>query len=701
MNFTRRSKKRVIFVGSTMGYLGERMPIVEKISNINQKIVTMKTLIRIILLILLAVQLPSLSQGQTSTNPAAIRKTMRNSFPSEAGGLNTPLPQGTNLFHPLPASVLLPSGLDSMPVEGTWDFQSNSRALHNIQIDPSNSNNIHAVITGTTNISGTDPGSLTRRCFYTFSSDAGKHWTTPVILSKFRSGYADMQLFERNNQWVPVIAAHQYTNAAGTETISSLWVEKGNPGDGNFANCLGSSTTLEGIGSLIIWPCIAVSPDSKSVYMISSVSPATTSSGEDQLQFGVWSLGENQDTAIFQGWTAEPGSTDNTNPDAGITSGGTYRIEVSQSGHIGVMWLNTEPATSANSPSPDGSIYFSESTDGGNTWSSSIPYIVEGANLTERLDASGNYLWTPSGSLDFWYDGDQPHFMYVGDFDDASNNTYLPYSTEIYYVPDAVEGDSIAVANATLNVGGSPGSGEIPSILNLSSDVIDMQELPIAWPTVARTTDSNHFSVFYQTHIEGDTEVFVDDTGTVIFAYSSIFYSSTLDGGQTWSDPQPFMVNASGASQKFDYRFPMVSYLNPSGESGITYHCAFAVDSAAGHVDSVGQPGFDVIGYGHATASVSFSGVSNANGPTSVSTSSYPNPFTAYTTINFTLPSESNVLLTVTDVLGRSVATLVNGRLGVGEHSSVFSPQNLADGVYRYTLQANGVSISGSMTLVR
>ena len=249
----------------------------------------------------------------------------------------------------------------------------------------------------------------------------------------------------------------------------------------------------------------------------------------------------------------------------------------------------------------------------------------------------------------------------------------------------------------------------VPNILNMSSNQVNLQDLSmIQWPTVAQTGFSDNFAVFYNTFIEGDTEVFTDDTGTVIFPYASIFYSSTSDGGTTWTDPQPFMVNDPAAAQKFDYRFPMVPNISPTIASQAVYHCVFAVDTAAGHVDSISTPttsvvpGFDVIGYAHSTVTLAVSGVSNTNGPVSlVLNPSYPDPFASSTTIDFTLPSESNVLLTVTDMLGRSVATLVDGRLGAGSHSAVFNGGNLADGVYRYTLQANGTSVSGSMSLLR
>jgi hypothetical protein len=666
----------------------------------------MKTLASLFLLLIFLLSLPSFSQAQTSLQSAPIRSSMKRGFPSETPGSGSNAPVSSHFFKPLSASVLLPSGVDSLPINSTWSFQSNGRALHSMQIDPSNPSNIHAVITAMTDNSGKDLGSVSRRAMYTFSSDAGKHWTQPTILGKFRSGYADMKLFQRNGKYVPVIAAHAYVDATGNPTISDLWIEKGNPGDGNFAVCKGNDTIpATGYVGLIIWPSIAVSNDGKFVYMISSVSPATGGS-PDQLQFGVWKMDAAQDSAVFQGWSAEPGSTDANNPGAGICLGGAYRIGVSQSGHIGVTWQNS----ASGNPSTDGSIYFSESTDSGKTWSSTIPTIASGPTLTGRTvadNASNTYAWTPSSHLDFWYDGDQPRLIYVGFYNDAPSY-YLPYTSEIYYVPDAVEGDSIPVAIGELNA--SPGSLIVPNFINLGGNDVDLQELTtIQWITVARTADPKHFAVFYQSYVAGDTEVFSDDTGTVIFGYSSIFYSTTLDGGHSWSDPTPFMVNSGSASQKFDFRFPSVSDFNQTGATGITYHCSFAVDTAAGYVDSLntpttpsGVPGFDDIGYAHASVTASVDAVSeNAAASSLQLTPNFPDPFASATTIQFTLTSESLVLLTVTDMLGRPVATLVNGRLGPGDHTAMFNAGDLPDGVYRYTLQANGVSVSKSMSHLR
>ncbi len=90
------------------------------------------------------------------------------------------------------------------------------------------------------------------------------------------------------------------------------------------------------------------------------------------------------------------------------------------------------------------------------------------------------------------------------------------------------------------------------------------------------------------------------------------------------------------------------------------------------------------------------------NGPEGFKLSqNYPNPFNPTTNINFTLPAASNATLTVYNLLGQKVATLIDGRMRAGAHTVQFNARNLASGVYFYQLQAGDFTLQRRMTLIK
>ena len=83
------------------------------------------------------------------------------------------------------------------------------------------------------------------------------------------------------------------------------------------------------------------------------------------------------------------------------------------------------------------------------------------------------------------------------------------------------------------------------------------------------------------------------------------------------------------------------------------------------------------------------------------SVSNYPNPASSQTTINFVLPVESDVTVTITDELGRAVGTIVNERFGAGTYTVPFNTSQLMPGVYAYMLQAGNTRIVGRMNIIK
>jgi hypothetical protein len=79
----------------------------------------------------------------------------------------------------------------------------------------------------------------------------------------------------------------------------------------------------------------------------------------------------------------------------------------------------------------------------------------------------------------------------------------------------------------------------------------------------------------------------------------------------------------------------------------------------------------------------------------------YPNPFNPSTTIRYTLKQAGPVKLTVFDLLGHAVATLVDGAQAAGGHSIRFDASDLSSGVYFCKLEAGSRVLTQKMMLMK
>ncbi len=79
----------------------------------------------------------------------------------------------------------------------------------------------------------------------------------------------------------------------------------------------------------------------------------------------------------------------------------------------------------------------------------------------------------------------------------------------------------------------------------------------------------------------------------------------------------------------------------------------------------------------------------------------FPNPFNPATNIRYSLPQASQVELSVFNLLGQKVATLVNGFEQAGGHQITFDAGNLESGIYFYKIDAGDFQEVRKMLLTR
>jgi hypothetical protein len=143
--------------------------------------------------------------------------------------------------------------------------------------------------------------------------------------------------------------------------------------------------------------------------------------------------------------------------------------------------------------------------------------------------------------------------------------------------------------------------------------------------------------------------------------------------------------------------------LNP--ENGITY--SFIGDSGVGKISNIksgfGKASFNQIRNNKIHLFASAEKISNSsNLPTVYELmQNYPNPFNPTTIIKYSLPKVSNVKLTVYDILGREVTTLVNEQQQSGSYEVKWDASRVSSGIYFYQFKTKDYVDTKKMILLK
>ena len=162
------------------------------------------------------------------------------------------------------------------------------------------------------------------------------------------------------------------------------------------------------------------------------------------------------------------------------------------------------------------------------------------------------------------------------------------------------------------------------------------------------------------------------------FSYHNIYRNdiNSIDPAMVFTTTDSFYVDEEGAQGSYEY--------------WIT-----AVDSAGNESDAS-----DI-------AAVVLSASEQATVPTVFALEqNYPNPFNPSTQIRYALPEATGVVITVYDMMGRKVRTLVQDTQSAGYHTALWNATNdrglpVSAGMYIYTLQAGDHHHMKKMVLLK
>jgi len=114
-------------------------------------------------------------------------------------------------------------------------------------------------------------------------------------------------------------------------------------------------------------------------------------------------------------------------------------------------------------------------------------------------------------------------------------------------------------------------------------------------------------------------------------------------------------------------------------------------------------PGFTAKSGANFKASIgkiaSSSRIAGAEASDKVSMYAYPNPFETSVEIEYYVPNASKVSLSITNIIGMTIATLVdNQEVSAGNHTAKFSGDGITSGTYLYTLKTDTGAVSKKLS---
>jgi len=389
--------------------------------------------------------------------------------------------------------------------------------------------------------------------------------------------------------------------------------------------------------------------------------------------------------------------------DAGVDAQGGDKqwMTIDKSGSIGQGNIYSFWTSYYSICAPD---HFTRSTNGGTSFEDCVSVDGDPYWGTLAIGPSGELYVAGSGQ----WDG-----LLVARSDNAQvagSNITWDYSTQVDidgYVTgwtDINPSGLLGQVSVGVDCSGGPGNGYVyalASVERLSSndpaDVMFVRSINggLTWSTPVRINDDpgpNDYQWFGLLSVapNGRIDVAWLDTrdDPTQHLWSALYYSYSLDQGLTWS-----------ANEKLSDSFnPHVGW--PNQQKMGDYFDMISDNSSAHLAWCNTLNGEQDVYYGRITPQ--YVGVEETAGESAqVSLTAYPNPVSYKTTIRYTLPASSQVRLTLFDMYGKEIRTLVDEKQAAGMHSITLDVAGLPAGISYCRLTAGDHAKTISLAVLK
>ncbi len=216
--------------------------------------------------------------------------------------------------------------------------------------------------------------------------------------------------------------------------------------------------------------------------------------------------------------------------------------------------------------------------------------------------------------------------------------------------------------------------------INNSSNTLKLRQrdfAPLAPVNLVRSISSSHPRIDWYANAEADLDEYEvwkkKGTGSwgLLATTGNDYYVDATESG----------VSLNPQVNNIEIKYKLKAVDLESNASGYSAEVTF--NQSGGGLDKKGNPNDDALPTVFALAQ------------------NYPNPFNPSTAIRYSLPEATHVTLTVYNLSGETVATLVNGEQAAGSYDTVFDASGLPSGVYLYRLTTPVVSQSRKMMILK